>query len=331
MSSLRFTHWMLWLAFVTVSVGPLCLGPLCLGPLWADDPEVDPQTKTLLEQLTSPDVPSQDSAIQSLEHKDLDATAIPLLMTAAESDNLKGQHAAFKLLVRLAKPEDELGKSARAALKELSKSKKPQVVAAATQAIRALLPAADPPVGNQIQGLPPGLRINGPVMAAGAFEKVSVSMIDGVRQINVQNQDRKIDIKDKDGKEIEMKVTETIGGKETTYTAKDLDDLKTKHAEVSPLYEKYTQVRKGQPLAGGQMGIQIQILQNGFNVPGVGGNAREAHKQIENSLGRLAKVKEALEAMDKETFDKEKVKELLKELEAAKKELFAAQAQLGMP
>ena len=326
MSSLRFTHWMLWLAFVTVSVGPLCLGPLCLGPLWADDPEVDSQTKTLLEQLTSPDVPSQDSAIQSLEHKDLDATAIPLLMTAAESDNLKGQHAAFKLLVRLAKPDNALGQSARAALTELSKSKKPQVVAAAIQALRVLEPAVDPPAQPD---LPLGLRaFPRRAMPARAFETVMTTTFNGERQIHVRNQDRKLEIKDRDGKEIEIKVTETAGGKETTYTAKDVGDLKQKHADILPLYEKYTQPKKGLPAGNGGW---LPVMPPGFNIPVAGGNTAEAHKQIENSLGRLAKVKEALEAMDKETFDKEKVKELLKELEAAKKELFAAQAQLGMP
>ena len=315
MSGLRFTHWMLWLALVTVTA----------GSARADAPAVDPQTKTLIEQLLSEDTPTQSSAIAALDNRDLDASAIPLLQTAAESDNLKGQHAAFKLLVRLAKPENESGKSARAALKELSKSKKPQVVAAATQAIRALLPAADPPAQ-------PGLNIGGGVgggLMIQNVETVMTTTINGERQIRATNPKQKIEIKDRSGKEIEIKVTEVAGGKETTYTAKDVEDLKQKHADILPLYEKYTKPRAGLPAGiGGLQPGQAQALN--IRIAG-GGNAGEAHKQIENSLGRLAKVKEALEAMDKETFDKEKVKELLKELDAAKKELFAAQAQLGMP
>ena len=315
MSGLRFTHWMLWLALVTVTA----------GPARADLPEVDPQTQTLIEQLLSEDTPTQSSAIAALDNRDLDAGAIPLLQTAAESDNLKGQHAAFKLLVRLAKPENESGKSARAALKELSKSKKPQVVAAATQAIRALLPAADPPAQ-------PGLNIGGGVgggLMIQNVETVMTTTINGERQIRATNPKQKIEIKDRAGKEIEIKVTEVAGGKETSYTAKDVDDLKQKHADILPLYEKYTKPRAGLPAGiGGLQPGQAQALN--IRIAG-GGNAREAHKQIENSLGRLAKVKESLEALDKETFDKEKVKELLKELDAAKKELFAAQAQLGMP
>ena len=309
----------------------LVLALVCGSQLLADPAQPNAETKTLIEQLVSEDVPTQDYAIETLGKQDLDATAIPLLQTAAESDNLKGQHAAFKLLVRLAKPDNALGKAARAALTELSKSTKPQIVAAANQAIRALEPVANPPAGNQVPGLPPGLQLNGPKMVGRNFETVTISMVNGERQIHVKNQDRKIDIKDKDGKEIEMKVTETAGGKETTYTAKDLDDLKTKHADIAPLYEKYTQGRKGQPVVGGVPGIQVQILQNGLNIAGAGGNAGEANKQIESSLGRLAKVKTALEALDKESFDKDKVKGLLDELEAAKKDLFAAQAQLGMP
>ena len=72
--------------------------------------------------------------------------------------------------------------------------------------------------------------------------------INGERQIHVRTQDRKIEIKDQDGKEIEIKVTETAGGKETTYTAKDVDDLKQKHADIVPLYEKYTKPRPGHPV-----------------------------------------------------------------------------------
>lgn len=314
--------------------GHLVLGLVLVfgGPLRAEPALPDAETQTLIEQLVSEDVPTQDYAIETLGKQSLDAKAIPLLKTAAESNNLKGQHTAFKLLVRLAKPDNEQGKAARAALTDLSKSTKPHIMAAAKQALLALDPATDPAAGNPVPGLPPGLQLNGARMGRGAFESISTSMINGERQIHVKNQDRKIDIKDKDGKEIEMKVTENAGGKETTYTAKDLDELKTKHADIAPLYEKYTQARKGVLVPGGMPGIQIQIQQNGLNVvPGAGVNASEAHKQIENSLGRLAKVKTALEALDKETFDKEQVKGLLGELEAAKKDLFAAQAQLGMP
>ncbi len=319
MSNFRTAHWVLALV--------LLLG----SQLRAEPEQPNAETKALIEQLVSDDVPTQDYAIESLEKRDLDATAIPLLKTAAESNHLKAQHAAFKLLVRLAKPQNELGQAARAALTELSKSTKPQIVAAANQALRALEPAVAPVVGNQNLGLPLGLQLNGPRMVRRAFESVTISNNNGERQIHVKNQDRTIDIKDKHSKEIEMKVTETAGGKETTYTAKDLDELKTKHADVAPLYEKYTQAPKGLPGAGGLPGIQVQIQQNGLNIPLAGGNVGEANKQIENSLGRLAKVKTALEALEKETFDKEQVKGLLDELEAAKKELFAAQAQLGMP
>jgi hypothetical protein len=315
MPRFRIGPWVLLLLFVLS-----CGGVLQAEPLAKAD-----ETAMLIEHLTSEDTPTQDSAIQSLENRELDDSAIPLLMTAAESDNLKGQHAAFKLLVKLAKPQNELGKSARAALKELSKSKKPQVVAAATQAMRALLPAADPAAQP---GLNFGVGGRGGVMIQNV-ETVMMSTINGERQIQVANQKQKIQIKDREGKEIEIKVTEIAGGKETTYTAKDVEELKQKHADVLPLYEKYTRPRPGLPAGmGGLVPGQPQALNIRI---AAGGNPGEANKQIENSLGRLAKVKKALEAMDKETFDKEQVKGLLDELDAAKKELFAAQAQLGMP
>ena len=309
----------------------ICLLTLVMGfgsGLLADPPLEGSEVKTLIEQLVSDDAPTQSNAMEALEQRELDASALPWLKSVAESDNLKGQHAAFKLLVRMAKPNNELGRSARATLTELSKSKQPQVVAAATQALRVLEPAANPPAQPE---LPLGLR-QFPQRKRGIpvrnFETVVATTFNGERQIHVRTQDRKIEIKDRDGQEIEMKVTETAGGQETTYTAKDLDELKQKHADIVPLYEKYTKPKPVPPLPG----VQLPGLPPGVNVPdpapAAGGNAGEAHKQIENSLTRLTKVKTALEALDKETFDKEQVKGLLEELEAAKRELLAAQAQL---
>ena len=323
MPILRSGQWVLFLAFVISSGGVLRADTPEKADVAKAGEQTADETVTLIEQLTSEDVPTQDNAIQTLDKRDLDASAIPLLMTAAESDNFKGQHAAFKLLVRLAKPDNELGQAARAGLKELSKSKKPQVVAAATQAIRALLPAVDPPAQPAGRGV-----FRGGVMIQNV-ETVMTTTINGERHIQVRTPDRKIEIKDQDGKEIEIKVTETAGGKETAYTAKDADDLKQKHADAFPLYEKYTKPRPGLPAGiGGLQPGQAQALN--IRIAG-GGNAGEANKQIESSLGRLAKVKSALEALDKETFDKDKVRGLLEELDAAQKELLAAQAQLGMP
>ncbi len=311
MSRMRLGHWTM--VFV--------MGLLLARMLKADPPVVDAETATLIEQLGREDLLTQAQALESLEARELNAGAVPLLRKVAEASNLKGQHAAIQLLVRLGKiPNAEVALAAREALTDLSKSLVPQVSAGALQALRVLEPV--PPLAAP--AFPRGRRL--PPQMNRAFETILTTTIQGERQIHVRNQERKLEIKDRDGKEIEFKITETAGNKETTYTAKDVAELKQQHPEIALLYEKYTQPAKEAP----GLGIAVPVLPPGFNLPGARINPAAAHKQIENSLARLTKIKDALAALDKESLDKAKTKSLLDELDAAMADLLAAQAQLGM-
>ncbi len=96
-------------------------------------------------------------------------------------------------------------------------------------------------------------------------KSVRVNVLNGGdRTIEVQSGDEKIEIRDKNGKEIELKHTRPVDGKAKTdeYKAADLDDLKKKHPEAAKLYEKYAQ---GNGIAGGAAAqIQIQAIPGGF-------------------------------------------------------------------
>ena len=108
---------------------------------------------------------------------------------------------------------------------------------------------------NQFRGgvLNANVQINGI-----ANQSVSIKVVNGDRTIEVKTGDEKIEIRDKNGKQIELKHTRPVDGKEKTdeYKGADLDDLKKKHPEAAKLYEKYA---PGNGLVGGaQAQIQIQ-------------------------------------------------------------------------
>ncbi|MEI8383241.1 MAG: hypothetical protein WCJ09_24195 [Planctomycetota bacterium] len=126
--------------------------------------------------------------------------------------------------------------------------------------------------GIQIGGIPgaPGnqaqIQINGQLFGGigGLNQTMEVSVVNGKRQIKVQNGDEKVEINDENGKEILLKHTRPVDGKAKTdeYKAADLDDLKKKHPEAAKLYEKHG----GANLGAGGGGIQIQV-----RAAGVGG------------------------------------------------------------
>ncbi len=324
MSTRCWGRWVLMLGLVAGSA----------GALRAEPPRDEFETATLIEQLGSGDIPTQFRAIDTLEDRELETGDIPLLKKAADMDNVLGSHAAIKLLAPSAQGETAIAPAAREALKELSASTKPHLAAGAAQALRVVDAVVDPAIpGN-------------PSHQKGVFESVQSRTINGQRKITAKTPDRSIDIQDQDGKQIEITVTETAGGKPTTYTANDVDDLKQKHPDIAALYEKYTKPGLGLPPGFGappRFGVPPQIggppgfgPPPGFGGPRPGadaaqsGPAREAYDQIEMCLTRLAKVTTALKKMKKETFDQDQLNDLLDELDAAKKELFAAQTQLGV-
>lgn len=131
--------------------------------------------------------------------------------------------------------------------------------------------------GIQIGGIPgaPGnqaqIQINGQLLGGvgGLNQTMEVSVVNGKRQIKVQNGDEKVEINDENGKDIVLKHTRPVDGKAKTdeYKAADLDDLKKKHPEAAKLYERHGGANLGGVnLGAGGGGIQIQM-----RAAGVGG------------------------------------------------------------
>jgi hypothetical protein len=101
---------------------------------------------------------------------------------------------------------------------------------------------------------------------------MKVSIKNNHRHIEAVSGGEKVEINDTNGKEIELKHTHQVDGKEKTdeYKADDLDDLKKKHPDAAKLYEKYT---AGQRIGigPGAVGVPLPIggVPRGFGVPGV--------------------------------------------------------------
>lgn len=134
------------------------------------------------------------------------------------------------------------------------------------------------PLGAKLFGGIPGvpqnqaqIQINGQLFGGigGLNQTMEVSVVDGKRQVKVQNGDEKVEINDENGKDIVLKHTRPVDGKAKTdeYKAADLDDLKKKHPEAAKLYEKHGGANLGGVnLGAGGGGIQIQM-----RAAGVGG------------------------------------------------------------
>lgn len=95
--------------------------------------------------------------------------------------------------------------------------------------------------------------------AAGNF-RMQVTNVNGKRQVEVEENGKKTSISDESGKNIQVKVTESKDGKETSreYNAADIEELKKKHPEGAQLYEKYAKPQANGIRAVGNGGV-IQI------------------------------------------------------------------------
>lgn len=76
---------------------------------------------------------------------------------------------------------------------------------------------------------------------AGAVRSVSISVVNGKRNIVAQSGDERVEISDGDDAGIKLSITKKVDGKETkeTYAAKDAAELKAKHPAAHKVYEQY--------------------------------------------------------------------------------------------
>lgn len=181
------------------------------------------------------------------------------------------------------------------------------------------------------------LQVQGGIIAAGNVN-VRTTVTNGQRTVTVNDNGKKIEIRDQDGEDIEVTVTETVNGQEETseYSADDLDDLKQNHPDIAELYEKYTQQN---PIQFQVFAAQMQQIPNlprraipvpfGPNQPAQGDENLQRAEDLSSVIERLESVSAALQELkDSEDADKDVLEELVQELNSALEELAETRDEL---
>jgi hypothetical protein len=248
------------------SAGSLLIALGCLSGISAEEaaPPTAEELQALVQQLDADDFGKRQEASQALGK--LGPAAIPALEQALRSDSTEAATRSFELMERQLKSSHHAAQAAaRAALERLATGegvaarRAQQLLAAPKLPANAAAPAAAP----RFPG--PRIRLGGrlpiPVQPAPVQRTVKISVQNGVKTIEVDNDGERVKIVDDPAKGIELETTKTKDGREVSekFTAKDATELKTKHPEAHALYAKY---------ATGQLGnVRVEV--------GAGGVARD--------------------------------------------------------
>jgi hypothetical protein len=215
----------------------------------AEKAELSPELQQLAQQLDDDEFATRQAATEQLAK--LGIEAIPALEQAIESDSVEASTRAFEVLERLfAKGDDRAKAAARKSLEQMAESG----TASARRAKHMLESAerdANVPGADAIEFGPRGIggriRIGGfgggfaPIpVAAAAAKSTRISVINGVKTVEVEEAGRKVKVVEDPEKGIEMEVTTKKDGKETTekFAAKSVEELKEKHPEAHKIYEE---------------------------------------------------------------------------------------------
>ena len=334
----------------------------CAATTLRAEPQASPASSRhideLIAQLDADQFGQREAAAAKL--KTLGKPAIPALRKAALGESLEVTCRAVDVLAKLLQSTDEsMRTAAKAALDELAKSEHGAAAARAAAAVKPK-PDKNAPGGAVVPNIIFGggggnivLGANVVVGGAGA-RRVSVTEKNGNKQIEAEEDGRKVKINQDAKGIIKMEVTEKKDGKEVTkkYEAPSANELKKKHPQAHDLYKKYQQ--NGQPLKatatitinaiGGLPGNMpnIQILPG----PAVPGQAAPPPVAPRNSAAMAAGVlkglaphlaqltdKAKLEASSPESRDelKKQVAQLKRQLSELERRLDAAPAKPAAP
>lgn len=176
------------------------------------------------------------------------------------------------------------------------------------------------------------VMLNAQALAVGAVnQQVVVTNVNGERRIRAVDGDTQVEIEDKDGKDIRVKVTRTLNGKpmSTEYEAEDLEELKANHPAAAELYEKY-----GKAAPAFQIQAMLNIAPGPAPQAAIGGGVPQpenvtAGDRIEEALDSLAEVRAQLQELKaQQNADQDALEKLVQKLDEAEQRLFEAQSQL---
>jgi len=282
----------------------------------------------LVQQLDADRFPERQAASQKLITAG--KAAIPALAKAAVGESLEVTVRSIDILRKFFESSDEPTKqAAKAALETLAKSDRPSAARRAEEVINPkpaagadqVLPGGGIIIGGQgaiIQG-----RVQ--IIAAGAnARRISVKNANGVKEIEAEENGRKIKIVDDPQQGIKMEITAKKDGKDTTekFEAKNAEELKKKHPEAYKVYEEYG---KNQ----GAAAVQIQF--GGGALPAVPVPAQAIPRNAAgNQIDLAARLMKSMgQQIERLTKDEQLQKASPESKEAFKKQLAELKQQLA--
>lgn len=283
-----------------------------------------------VKQLDDDAFATRQAAHQKLESAG--AAAIDALRHAAVGDSHEASVRAIDILKNHFHGENKaLKQSAEAALKSIAEGDQTGAARRATNALKdepkKVADEQPPAIGPGGIQIGPGgriqLRVQAIQVGGKGAKRISVKNVNGTKEIDVEEDGRKINIEETAEGKIKMKVTEKKDGKEETksYEADSADDLKKIHPNAHKIYEKYKN--------GGGGGIRIRAIGPGgikiapggipraLPAPGGAKRIKDARKRLEEARKRLEKDREKQLPAD----PAQRIDDAIERLEGSRREL----------
>jgi hypothetical protein len=287
---------------------------------------------SLVRQLDANRFTERQAATQRLT--EIGGPAVPALEKAAVAGPREVTLRAFDILKSLYENGDDDAKAAaKEAVERLATSEDASVARRAEQIV-APKPPQNAAGGFGIQLVPGQIQIRVQAVAGPNNRRVTTRIVNGVKEIDVEEGERKIKIHDDPNNGIKVEITQKKDGKEVTekYEAKDADDLKKKHPDAHKIYEQYSQggnavqIRAVQ-IAPGNAPLPVnpavpQLVPARDGLKEAAQRIEEARRQLDEAAGRLKRL-----AVDSPQADE--LKKAVEELEAARRALDEARQKLA--
>jgi hypothetical protein len=305
----------------------LGLGSACLLAADAGSPAAD--FDALLKQLDADQFAERQSASDELSR--LGSSAFPALEKAAKSDSREASERAVDILKKHFQGDDTVTKqAAKESLERLAADP------ASRSGRLADLVLNPPPPPTQIA---PGGVIRPAMRVAGANIRVNAAPIrfakrihvrnnNGVKEIEVEENGRKVKVVDDPKEGLQLEVTEKKNGKETTekYQAKNAEELKQKHPEAYKIYDEVSKQNGGVQIQIG--GIELKPnAPNPPAQPAPADDAKAKEQRLEAMKRTVQTIDQHIEQLRRQFPDRPDVQRHIERLEEHRKQLQKLEAE----